>query len=396
MMLFNEYGEVLWKRDLGRGVVPGVWFCPVLAFDVDGDGVDEIWYVNNKNPQHPLGLSSYCLERLDSLTGMTTGQWKWPNYGGAQDLSHVFRNFILGGYVEGQPVLVTAQGTYGSMFLQGYKAGMESIWETVIREDEPGARGSHMTPVVDLNSDGIDELMWGERCIELKNGKELFCCDRDTYNGHSDIIQPVLDKDSGKWFIFTCREGDDKAAPRIVLYDSEGQRVWGDVELGHIDMGWVARLGEKGEFVSMGIRIGHKICGPDGRYHQGMDEFSYQALSGIPYRLPFSLYKTIPVDLNGDGIHELVQGAPGGNGKVMDRAGNVIGNIGGAVALAAKLLDHPGEQLLSYSSDGYIRIWGDANASDSEEAQERYQHPYYKAAMRVAANGYNLCNLGGL
>jgi hypothetical protein len=38
MMVFNEQGEILWKRDLGKSVVPGIWFCPVFTFDLDKDG----------------------------------------------------------------------------------------------------------------------------------------------------------------------------------------------------------------------------------------------------------------------------------------------------------------------------------------------------------------------
>src|SRR3954447_4465762 len=79
MALFTAEGEILWRRDLGRGVVPGCWFCPVFPLDLDGDGSDEIWFVNNPEPKHPLGLSHYTLERLDTATGETTGRWPWPN-----------------------------------------------------------------------------------------------------------------------------------------------------------------------------------------------------------------------------------------------------------------------------------------------------------------------------
>ena len=110
MVLVSEQGEVLWRRDLGPGVVPGVWFCPVFPFDLNGDGVDEIWVVNNLNVDHPLGLSGYRLEAIDARTGETVGQWPWPEVDRNQALSHVFRNFVAGGYVRGEPVLVTAQG----------------------------------------------------------------------------------------------------------------------------------------------------------------------------------------------------------------------------------------------------------------------------------------------
>jgi hypothetical protein len=396
LLLFTERGEILWRRDPGRGVVPGMWFCPVFPFDLDGDGIDEIWFVNNINPQHPLGLSSYRLERLDARSGETTGRWPWPNRGGDQSLSHTFRNFIVGGHVRGEPVLVSAQGTYGPMFLQGWRPDMTSRWEVRIAGDAPGARGSHMCPITDLDGDGVEELMWGERCLELDRGMERFCADRELYRGHSDVVQPLLDRETGRWFLYTCRESDPRATPRVVLYDAGGRRVWGAVEEGHIDMGWVARLGEAGEPVAMAIRIGRKTCGPDGRFHQDRQEFTFDALTGEPRPLPFSVYQTVPVDLDGDGRHELVRGIPGGDGEVLDRHGKRIGSVGGPIALAAKLLDHPGEQVLSYHPDGTLRIWGDRAASDCPEALARYAHPFYAANLRLTSTGSNLGVLAAL
>src|SRR5437762_1970763 len=82
------------------------------------------------------------LERLAAATGETTGRWPWPNLGRQQSLSHTFRNFILGGFADGAPVLVTAQGTYEDMHLQGRRVGGELRWETSIPADASGARGS--------------------------------------------------------------------------------------------------------------------------------------------------------------------------------------------------------------------------------------------------------------
>jgi hypothetical protein len=377
-------------------VVPGMWFCPVLPFDLDGDGADEIWFVNNIDPEHPLGLRNYRLERLDAATGETTGQWPWPNRGGDQSLSHTFRNFIVGGRVRGEPVLVTAQGTYESMFLQGWRPEMNPRWDYSIAADAPGARGSHMCPITDLDGDGVEELMWGERCIELDEGRERFCADRDSYRGHSDIVQPLLDRATGRWFLYTCREGDARAAPRVALFDDTGRRVWGALDEGHMDMGWVARLGPDREPLAMAIRIGHKTCGPDGRFHQECEEFTFNALTGTPHPLPFRVYQTVPVDLDGDGYHELVRGVPGGDGEVLDRHGRRVGSVGGPIALASKLLAHPGEQVLSYHPDGTVRIWGDRNASDTPEARERYAHPFYRANIGLGSTGSNLGVLAGV
>lgn len=386
LVLFTVTGEVLWRKDLGRAVVPGMHFVPICAFDLDGDGIDEIWFVNNVSDKHPLSLQSYRLERLDASTGLTTGQWPWPSKGGEQSLSHQFRNFILGGRVRGEPVLVTAQGTYGPMFLQGYRLDMKLRWEHEIGESTPGARGSHMAPVVDINRDGVDELMWGERCIELDTGKQLWCADEAVYRGHSDVIQPVL-CDDGRWILYTCREGDGKAAPRVVCFDDQGRRIWGAVDQGHMDMGWVARLGDTGK-TAMAVRIGHKTCGPDGRHHEGCEAFGYDVFSGAERKLKIDPYRTLPVDLNGDGRHELIRGVPGGDGTVWNRYGEEVGRLCGTVALARKLVDRPGEQVLIYHVDGTVRIVCDADAErDSDEAKARYANPYYQV---------NVHALGGL
>ena len=103
LALIDLRGTILWRRDLGKGVVPGIWFCPVFPFDLDGNGVDEIYLVGNADPDHPLGHHKRRLERLDSLTGQTSGQWPWPVKNTDEQLSHAHRNFILGGHVKGQP-----------------------------------------------------------------------------------------------------------------------------------------------------------------------------------------------------------------------------------------------------------------------------------------------------
>jgi len=397
LALVSLDGEFLWRKDLGRGVVPGTWFCPVLAFDLDGDDVDEVWFVGNEDPEHPLGLSHYRLERLDARTGETTGRWPWPNLGGPQSPSHTFRNFIVGGHVHGEPVLVTAQGTYGDMFFQGWSTDMSPRWEHRVGKDDLGARGSHMCPVTDLDQDGVEELMWGERCIELDCGRELFCADRDTWRGHSDVVEPVLDEEEGRWYFFTCREGRQQVAPRMALYDARGNRVWGHLDHGHIDMGWVARLGDDRRKLAMGIRIGTKTLGPTaGLQHTGTEEFVYDALTGEEHPLAMSLYRTVPVDLNGDGYHELVRSGGENTGQVVDRDGSVLAELPGPISLASKFLDLPGEQVLTWTGEGSVQAWADAAAEDSPEAQARYQHPFYRTNQRLSASGTNLPVLGGL
>ncbi len=127
-----------------------------------------------------------------------------------------------------------------------------------------------------------------------------------------------------------------------------------------------------------------------------MEEFRYKAFTGQKYPLTFSAYQTLPVDLNGDGIHELVKKSDGGMSLIIDGRGKVLGKLTGSAVIASKLINHPGEQLLCYSSDGTLRIWADSNAKDSADALQRYNNPFYKASQALTASGANKILLGGL
>ena len=149
LALFDMSGKRLWTRDLGEGVIPGIWFCPVLPFDLNKDGVDEIYFLNNLNPNRPFTFVYRRLAALDPKNGEIVGSWQWPFNTFNDRLSLSYRFYLVAGYAHGEPVLVTSQGTYGDMYLQGYGPGMVKKWETVIRADEEGPRASHLTPVLE-------------------------------------------------------------------------------------------------------------------------------------------------------------------------------------------------------------------------------------------------------
>ncbi len=389
-------GEVRWTRDLGRGTVPGMWFAPVLPFDLDGDGVDEVYLVDNPEASHPLGPSHYRLMQLDVATGEAVATRPWPKPEYNQSLSHTFRFFLMGGHSDGEPVLVSAQGTYGPMKFQGWSSQLDVKWETGVGRDRVGALGSHKCPVLDIDADGDDEWLWGERCFSMRDGQERWCADSDTWRGHSDLTEPVFDRKAKSWSVFTARESEVDQSPRVVLYDGAGSRKWAAVDRGHMDMGWCARLGDRGEHVGVAIRINHKTCGPDGRFHVDPEAFAFELASGKPVELPFDPYGTLPIDLTGEGRHAMVYGVSGHDGRVIDREGRTLGRVDGTVAAASKLLDLPGEQLVVFDASGQLSVWANQNAVDTREALERYANPAYRSQQRHTATGSNLTNLGGI
>lgn len=148
-------------------MVPGIWFTPVFPFDLDGDGADEIWFVNNIDPDHPLTIRGQRLERLDARTGKSTGRFRWPQ---------------------------------------------TPAWEREIPAG-PGPRGSHGCAVADLDGDGVEEVLWGA------------CGDCETCHGHSDVVEPFIDWKTGRWHFFTCRENGPKTKPRVAAFDAAGKRT---------------------------------------------------------------------------------------------------------------------------------------------------------------------------
>jgi len=401
MKMIDLTGKVIWEKILKESVVPGIWFCPVFPFDLDKDGVEEIWFVDNSDEEHPFSIRKYKLVRLNSLTGEKMEEFQWPVPDYNQSNSHLFRNFILGGYAREEPVLVTAQGTYREMQLQGWNPDMSKRWEIIILDDKKNPRGSHMCPIIDINFDDIDEIMWGERCISVDTGEHLFICDQDLYYGHSDIVLPIWNKEKKEWNIFTCRESgsDGFIKPRVVMFDSSGKRVWYDLEEGHMDSGWAATVDNKGSKIVYTFKTGKKTAGPKGCFRSDVVEYVYEAFTGKKIKLPFKCYNTLPVDLNGDGIHEFVSGSGvQSNRNVYNINGEILGNIGGdgLVSMVSKFLDYPGEQIMAYFPNGKVKIFGDENAKDSKDALERYKNPFYLKNQKLTSVGYNWINLTGV
>ena len=394
MALYTMDGIVMWKRDLGPGVIPGVWYAPFISFDMDGDGVDEIWFLNNLNPNIPFSLNARRLERINPLTGETTGQWIWPDHTIDDTMSHSYRFFITGGYVHGKPVLVTAQGTYRDMYLQGYDSNMEKIWDIKIPHDDGGARSSHLCPVLDFNEDGVDELFWGERLLSLEDGHEVFCGDKGKYLGHSDIVVPFVDDKTGKKYIYTCREDyEQEGEPRVVTFDENGERAWTAIEsVGHMHNGWVANIEPDHRKIAMAMRITR--CVIDNKIvDTEPEDFYFDAVTGEELKSPFNFtgHDFMPIDFDGDGYHEFYGTGGEKKGYIVDREGRVLGFAGGnGVVRSGKIMNRPGEMLMVYYKDeGKVRIWGDEDAVESEYNQRRFSDNYHWKMQHFMGTGYN-------
>ncbi len=385
--------KVLWTRDLGRGIVTGDWFCPVLSFDVDGDGDDEIFYMANDRPFAPLSIKR-------SLVGLRAKDGKefmrFPVKVTLSTPSETYRFVLMGGKnKKGEPVLVVQNGTYGFMDFFAYDKNGKSVWKRSIREDGT-PRASHCSNVFDFNGDGADEILWGERMISIDNGKDLCIGNEDGWDAHSDIVLPVFDRNGKFDGVWTCREsrptpGRAQEQFRCNYYDQKLRRCQGVFRTGHMDFGGVFRRNPEGDKI-----LWTKPIPPKFQKDRAELACHYFNMKGEELDLPlWKVKEPRGIDLDGDGAHEVLC-----RHILMDLKGKRLYSIPDRkkwVLIAHIMDDLPGEQIVTFTADGKLRILADPNAKWSEAAKKRYAHPYYNNCLHNSSVGYNWAyGLGGI
>lgn len=295
-------------------------------------------------------------------------------------------------------MLVGVQGTYARIQVQGYSADGTYRWETAIPRGSRGARTSHNCPVVDYDGDGNDEFFLGERCLRFKDGTPLLIADEHVWDGHSDVISPFRDGPEAPWHLFTARESPyaKPAPPRVVAYGPDGRRIWTALEEGHMDMGWVAWIAP-GRWVAYALRLGGKRAGPQGFERHG-EEFFWDPFTGAPLELPVSVFERFPVDIDGDGLMELIPSSGMQSpDDIVDAEGRVLAVLpdGSRVAHASRFVDSClGEQLLTFEPQGAVRIWG-VDAPNNAPVPDRFLRHFYQRNRKLSAVGYNYNTLSG-
>ena len=389
--LMSDSGEVLWTKDLGPGTVPGTDFEPVISFDLNNDGVDEIWYLNNTHPERPLTMESRVLECMDPITQEVLGQWPWPTYTANQRLAHAYRFYLICGYAHGEPILVCAQGTYEDEYLQGWSWGAKGVqkrWDIKLAKEDKKARANHHTTVFDINNDGVDELFYGERVISLADGHEVYCGDPGKFWAHSDVLSIIEDPDDGKLYIFTAREGQydpENFADRVVMYDDHMNSVWRCSEGTHMHLGWVAAIGENRNYVCMAAQL----LGEGKGSHAGAKRFFYfDAKTGkqLPPPLPYDGEKYLwPLDINGDGYDEFIV-----ENDVVDRFNNKIGSFDGRIYTVGHILPElPAMQILALDRPNQkVYIFADDEAINKPDKYAAY-HRNMQSMMACSSNRHN-------
>ena len=183
---YTADGRRLWRHDLGWAIERGIWYSPVIVFDLDGDGKAEVAAKTGEgDPRGPDGrveTGPEWVSVFDGRTGRELARDDWPSRqipGEPYRYNLSSRNQIAVAYLDGKtPFLIVARGTYTTIRLVAYQfhAGkLQRVWTWDSREETGRGRynsqGAHIMRAADVDCDGRDEVIIGSAVVDdIGNG----------------------------------------------------------------------------------------------------------------------------------------------------------------------------------------------------------------------------------
>ncbi len=428
---FLPTGERLWTLDLGSGIESGLNYQPMVVSDLDGDGRSEVILKTNKSAD-PLNYDGERITVLDGMSGKVKKEAKWPSLKGlGSDYNNDSRNYLAIAHLDGKnPYVIAVRGLYKAQRMWALDKNLRRVWERNLGLDHyfPSGlrerlikfwniddkmkylwsrikknptldryRGSHSLPVADINEDGKEEILWGERCIG-ENGIDLWTVKENMpYLGHPDVVFPakILPSVKGKQ-VFYAREGWGEKEGKIGVYlvDDQGKILWAHWGYHHVDRGWVAKIdsGQEG-MQCLGIDIVDKEWNTEGAKLIEPSGFLWGSGGNLLGNPPASWYFSFPVDWDGDGIREICIME---DGAIQKYGKPVTEKLSANCLWGADLLGDHREEVVAAPGDGKIYIFfhsGDMN--DAPRVTPIADRQYKNDLSRTAMHGYVIPTEGG-
>ena len=195
-------GTQLWRIDLGWNINHGIWFSPMVARDLDGDGKAEVCVraapFAATREQAIDGGKGFVLDGpeylavYDGETGREIDKADWIERGQVTDWADTTGNrssrHMLGvAYLDGKtPSVLVVRGTYGLMKVDAWtlrNRKLEKVWRWT-NERAPfkyHGQGQHSIKTGDIDGDGFDEILNGSIAID-HDGRTMW----STGMGHGD------------------------------------------------------------------------------------------------------------------------------------------------------------------------------------------------------------------
>lgn len=241
-------GTFLWKRDLGWNMNMGIWWTPMIVYDLDGDGKAEVAlktapyadsfessFAEKDGPAKGFVISGpeYC-SVLDGMTGEEKARVDWVERGNPVDWgdnrgNRVNRNQIGVASLDGRTKsLLVCRGTYTRMVVDAYDLtadGLRRRWRWDGDKETPQVRGqgSHGLHAADVDGDGREEIILGSVALD-DDGTVLW----NTGMGHNDIgyLSDVIPTRPGLELALGYETRQERDG--ICLVDARtGEIIWG-------------------------------------------------------------------------------------------------------------------------------------------------------------------------
>ncbi len=279
--LESDTATLLWRIDLGLNIRSGAHYTQFQVWDYDGDGIAEVicktadgttTYDGDLNETGHVGAVS--MKDLDTALSPKDQDYDYrmkgsgegriltgPEYltvfdgrtgeiidtadylpargnllaGGKYDISswgdtygnRSDRFLAATAYIdEGSPAAIFCRGYYGRTTLSAWKLidrKLTPVWYFDADGRSPYAgQGNHGLSVNDVDSDGLDEIIYGSLCLD-NDGSVLYC----TGLGHGDAMHVSDFNNDGKLDVFQVHENGG-VDHQIELHDAgTGEILWG-------------------------------------------------------------------------------------------------------------------------------------------------------------------------
>jgi rhamnogalacturonan endolyase len=244
-------GTFLWRKDLGPGIEPGIWYSPFVVYDFDGDGRAEVAVKTGpKDARESDGRvrkgPEWC-SILDGMTGAQLARSDWPPRDPRLgDYNRINRNQMGMAYLDGKtPCLLVARGTYKLMIVDAYQyhnRKLERLWHWEGDDETPIIRsqGSHGMHSADVDGDGRDEVVLGSVVLD-DNGTCLW----STGLGHPDkcFVTDVDPARPGMEIFYAIEPWHDDGKGVCLVEAKTGKIIWSIGERTyHVGDGMVADI----------------------------------------------------------------------------------------------------------------------------------------------------------
>ncbi|MBN1481754.1 silent information regulator protein Sir2 [candidate division KSB1 bacterium] len=380
---YTSKGKFLWRHDMGWAIETGTWYSPYMVFDIDQDGLAEVYAKAGEGD--PRELDGHVLQgpeyliKLDGQSGEILAKREWISRDGYESYNYWSRNFLSVAYLDGlNPALIMQRGTYTLIQTVALNKNLQPIWHWASLGEYENYKGQGMHGILtgDIDLDGKDELVIGTAALD-DNGIPMW----RTGLGHNDAgyIADIAPDRPGYEIFY----GIESRSPKngVCLVDAKtGDIIWGyEGKTYHVhSQGMIGDLTE--DYPGIECYAGEAKGGDKFFLYSAQGErLSDQNLWGLAPRA---------VWWDADAQKEICY-----QHKILEYNGEENLTIEGKVLIVADIIGDWREEILT-SLPGELRIYSTNILADSKRVCLMQNHLYRMAVADASMGYYNAPQIG--